>query len=301
MPTVLTLTPNTLLDYITTAAVTPKKVTRVDAFKAVAGGKGINVGRVLAEHGHRVIAMGFSGGDTGATLNDLIAADGMEPLLTRTAARTRVGFVAADPAGGATQVFENGFSVTEAEMGQLLQELRCTLPEADLVIVGGSVPDASCESMFRLVLDACRQANVPCWIDSYGEAMEQALAHANAPLLAKPNREEYGKGRRWVRCAELHLTDGGNEIRVRHPEGRFRVTPPAVTERNAVGSGDCYLAGLAHARLSGMPLADQLRYAAAAGAANAARGDMACIRPAHIDALIERVIITPVHGDPGPD
>jgi fructose-1-phosphate kinase PfkB-like protein len=294
--TIITLTPNTLLDYVALAAITAGKINRVDAFKAAAGGKGVNVGRVLARHGHRVLAMGFSGGATGAMLSDLIEADGMEPTLTPTAARTRVGFIAVRPEGGFTSVIEHGFEVTRAEIGRLIKQLRVALASADLVIVGGSVPSQTCDGMFRLVLDACYLAKVPCWIDSYGEAMEQALTHRRAPLLVKPNREEYGRGRKWVKCQELHLTDGHREIRVRHPEGRYRVTPPSVKELNGVGSGDCYLAGLAHARLSGMPLRDQLAYAAAAGAANAARSDMACIKPRDIEALLDDVRITPLNG-----
>ena len=99
--------------------------------------------------------------------------------------------------------------------------------------------------------------------------------------------------RRWLPARELHLSDGANEIKVRHPEGRFRVIPPTVEARNPVGSGDCYLAALAHARLTGMPLEEQLRYAAAAGAANAARIDIARISPADIRALVDDVQILP--------
>ena len=80
---------------------------------------------------------------------------------------------------------------------------------------------------------------------------------------------------------------------MRHPEGRFRIIPPEIEARNPVGSGDCYLAALAHARLSGMPLVDQLRYAAAAGAANAARIDIARIAPSDIRALIDDVQVIP--------
>jgi fructose-1-phosphate kinase PfkB-like protein len=293
--TIITLTPNTLLDYVAHGSITVGKVNRVDAFKTVAGGKGVNVGRVLARHGHRVISMGFCGGATGTMLIDLIDADGMEPLLTQTEARTRVGFVAVRPEGGHTSVFENGFEVSKAEIGRLIRQLRAALPAADLVIVGGSVPSEACDGMFRLVLDACHLAKVPCWIDSYGKAMEQALSHARPPLLVKPNREEYERGRKWVKCQELHLTDSHREIRVRHPEGRYRVSPPGVKEVLGVGSGDCYLAGLAHARLTGMPLKEQLAYAAAAGAANAARRDMACITPADIEALLDDVHITPLN------
>lgn len=295
MARILTLTANPLLDHLASAFITPGAVNRVDRFSAVAGGKGLNMGRVLARHGHRVIATGFSGGASGAALVDLIAADGLEPAFITTSARTRIGFLACDPERGTTTAaLENGFAVTASEMGVLLQRLRILLTGIDLVLVGGSVPDVACTSLYRLVLDQCADAGVPCWIDSYGDAMDEALGGAHPPLLVKPNRQEYGRGRKWLPSQELHLTDGGSEIRVRHPSGRFRVTPPKVTELNPVGSGDCYLAALAHARLTGLPYEQQLRYAAAAGAANAARADVARITPADIQALTAAVEISVV-------
>lgn len=290
MATVLTVTANTLLDHVAESDLPSGAVSRVAAFTTVAGGKGLNVARVLARHGHRVVACGFAGGACGAALADLVAADGIEPAFTTTLAATRLGFVAVHPAGGSTALLEDGFAVAAKEIGALVQRVRSLLGGCALVVVSGSVPDPACSGLYRLLLDACALVGTPCWIDSYGPVMEEALAHARPPDLVKPNRQEYGRGgRKWVASPEAHITDGGSEIRVRHPQGRFRVTPPRIKERNAIGSGDCYLAALAHGRLLGWALTDQLRYAAAAGAANAARSDVARIAPADIAALVDGV------------
>jgi fructose-1-phosphate kinase PfkB-like protein len=295
MATILTLTANPLVDHLTTGRIAANAVNRIGHFSALAGGKGLNMGRVLARHGHRVIATGFAGGPEGELLASLTAADGMEPAFVTTAARTRIGFISIDPeGGGSTSVLEHGTPVTQAEMGSLLQRFRALLTGIDLVLVGGSVPHETCNGLYRQVLDQCAVAGVTCWVDSYGVVMDEALGGANPPALSKPNKQEYGEnGRRWLSCRELHLSDGANEVKVRHPEGRFRVIPPSVDVRNPVGSGDCYLAALAHARLTGMALTDQLRYAAAAGAANAARIDIARIAPADIRALVDDVQILP--------
>jgi 1-phosphofructokinase family hexose kinase len=295
MATILTLTANPLVDHLTAGRISGNTVNRIGHFTALAGGKGLNMGRVLARHGHRVIATGFAGGPEGDLLASLTAADGMEPAFVPTAARTRIGFIAIDPeGGGSTAVLEHGSTVTQAEMGMLMQRFRTLLSGIDLVLVGGSVPHETCNALYRQVLDQCALANVTCWIDSYGVAMDEALGGANPPALCKPNKQEYGKnGRRWLPARELHLSDGANEVKVRHPDGRFRVIPPEVEARNPVGSGDCYLAALAHARLSGQPLIEQLRYAAAAGAANAARVDIARIAPSDIRALVDEVQVIP--------
>lgn len=298
MATVLVITPNTLLDHLAEAAFARSKVNRLRRFQAVPGGKGLNVGRVLVRHGHRVIACGFAGGSSGDDFVDLVRADGQEPAFTRTAARTRIGFAVTDPDGTTTAALEGGFAVTTAEMEALVQDVAQRLVGVDLVIGCGSVPDATCEPLWRLVLEVCAQAKVTCWVDSYGPAMHEALASAHPPAVAKPNREEYQQERAWLSCPELHLTDGSGGLKVRHPKGRFRVTPPRIAERNPIGSGDSYLAGLAHARLSGFLLSEQLRYAAAAGAANAARADVARIGPEDIAPLLDRVTVGPAeHAD----
>ncbi len=295
MARIITITANPLLDQLAHVAIAPGKSVRVPAIGFIAGGKGINVARVLSRHGHAVVALGFAGGATGAIYTDLVEADGIETGFTPTKARLRIGWMAVDPdRGGSTAVLEGGFAVRASESADLLRRLRRHLDHADMVIAGGSVPDPSCDDLYRLIASACHRAGVPFWLDAYGEAMERALDGPHPPALVKPNRQEYGRGgRRWAQPAELHLSDGAAEVRVRTPTGRFRVVPPPVREVNPVGSGDCYLAALAHARLSGADLPAQLRYAAAAGAANAARADIARIGPEDITPLESAVQVVP--------
>lgn len=298
MATILVLTPNTLLDHLAVGAFAAGQVNRIERFREAAGGKGLNVGRVLARHGHRVIACGFAGGASGDRLMDLVAADGLVPAFTRTAARTRIGFCVTDAQRGTSAALEGGFPVDPAEVGHLVRDVQAQIAGCQLVIASGSVPDAACNGLYRLVLATCAQAGVPCWVDAYGPAMIEALTGGNPPALSKPNRQEYNRDRAWMNCPELHLTDGAAAIHVRHPQGRYRVVPPPVAEVNPIGSGDCYLAALAHARLAGLPLPEQLRYAAAAGAANAARADVACIGPADIAPFVDRTSVYPAEEEP---
>lgn len=291
MPTILTLTPNTLLDHVATGSVQVGRTNRVPDLEPMAAGKGVNVARVLAAHGHRVLAGGFVGSDgNGKLFTELVEADGVEPVFTTIAARQRMGVLVAD-GKATTAILPSGMPVRSSEIGALLRHVRGLLADVDLVILGGSVPCDTCTDLIRQVLDLCARAGVPCWVDSYGPAMDEALKGNHPPVLAKPNKQEYGNGKAWLACRELHLTDGGNPVKVRAPEGRFRVTAPHITEINAIGSGDSYLAGLAHARLSGWTLTQQLAYASAAGAANAARTDVAHMRPTEIKALMEQVVV----------
>jgi tagatose 6-phosphate kinase len=295
MATILTITANPLVDHVTSGRIATNQVNRIGHFRALAGGKGLNVGRVLARHGHHVIATGFAGGPLGELLTTLTAADGMEPAFVPTAARTRIGFMAIDhDKGDCTSVLEHGSPVSATELGAFMQKLRALLSGINLVIIGGSVPHDTCNNMYRQVLDLCAREKITCWVDAYGPAMEEALSGINPPLLAKPNKQEYGKSRSWLACRELHLTDGPHDIKIRHPEGRFRIKPPKIKASSSIGSGDCYVAALAHARLSGWPLEEQFAYAAAAGTANAVHGNIAHISPTDIREQLKSINVTRV-------
>ena len=290
--TVITVTANTLVDHLAAVALKPGKVVRTAGFSQVAGGKGLNVGRVIARHGHRVFATGFAGGSSGDDVRRLTAADGLDAAFTLTAARTRIGFQAqADNAS--TAVIEDGFAVSAAEVAALLGRVSDLLPQARLCIISGSVPDqATCGDLYRDLCDLCARANVPCWVDAYGPAMDACLNGPHPPALAKPNREEFtGDPARWRNVPELHLSDGAGSLRIRHPGGFLRVTPPSITQVNPIGSGDSYLGALACARLRGDDVSAQIRYAAAAGAANAMVWDVARCGPQDIAPLVGAVTI----------
>ncbi len=293
MARIITITANPLLNHVTDEPVGCGRVNRVARLQAVAEGKGINVARVLRSHGHAVLATGFAGGPSGAWLADLVEAAGISPDFVATAAALRVGLMAAsdDPAHPTT-VFADGFAVSPAESDALISTLGRHLAGADLVIAAGSVPCPAAVGLWARVAAACAAAQVPLWLDSYGPAMDAALAGPAPIAVAKPNREEHAAGQGWDRVAELHITDGPHGVLVHTAAGSWRVSPPAIAQANPIGSGDAYLAALAHAWLAGQDLPQRLAYASAAGAANAARHDVCAISPEEIRALIDQVRVT---------
>ncbi|TVR44449.1 MAG: hypothetical protein EA402_07170 [Planctomycetota bacterium] len=294
MARILTITANPLLDFLSSQALVPGKVTRCPALSPMAAGKGINVARVLQRHGHQTCACFFAGSHTGAMLSEAVAADGIPTLAIPTRARLRIGLISAANENQAQgSLLEDGFAVEEDEAQALLDAVNGRIADQDLVIISGSVPDPRLQQLYAKIAAECQNQQVTCWIDSYGAVMDAALDSPHPPSLSKPNREEYAMGSQWANVEELHITDGGKGTTIRRPEASYQLSPPPVQEINPVGSGDCYLAGLAHARLSGWELSDQFRYAAACGAANAARWDVAQIAPGPaIDVLLPQVRIS---------
>ena len=86
---IVTITPNLALDV--TYEVTelrPGETNRVDAVHARAGGKGVNVARVLRSLGHDVLVLGLAGGPTGDAVRMELEASGLAHDLVPSAGET---------------------------------------------------------------------------------------------------------------------------------------------------------------------------------------------------------------------
>lgn len=288
---ILIINTNPLLNLVHAGTFLTGRINRVPSMAMHAEGKGVNVARVLARLGHTVVLTGFAGGHSGAWLRDLIRAEGIEDAFIDSAAPVRVGFMAScGREDHPTTVLPNGFPVTAGECATLRQRVAGLLKRVRLVIISGSVPDPAANALYADILSLCHDAGIPCWLDAHGQALDQALASPHPPALAKPNREEYAQSQHWPSVAELHITDGQGAVAVSIRDvGRWHVTPPVIRQVNPVGSGDCYVAGLAHGWLLHWPVEERLRCASAAGAANALRQDVALIEPEDIEKLLGEV------------
>ena len=287
---ILTISPNPLLNLLAPCALNTGKSTRIPAFTVSAEGKGVNVAKVLVRHGYEAMTAFFSGGHSGAWFADLLLQQGVKSVIVPVKAPMRLGFLA--PGDPATAMLEDGFAVTAAEVETFFRMLDDLLPQVGMVIASGAVPDRSMLDFYPRLVERCHRACVPCWCDTYGAPMAALLASGLSIDLAKPNRQEFASASGWERIAELHLTDGAAGVSIqRYGQETHRLTPPLVQEVNATGSGDSYVAGLAHARLQGWPFERQLAYAAACGAANARTLAVAEIDPAEALALMDQATI----------
>jgi fructose-1-phosphate kinase PfkB-like protein len=122
------------------------------------------------------------------------------------------------------------------------------------------------------------------WVDASGEALEAALTIPGIGIKVNGTEAASLLGHAisdmetaWQVAAELRnqgpaivaLTLGAIGALMVSDEGGWWAQPPALRVVSAVGSGDAFLAGLVTALTAGKPQPDALRWAVAAGAANA--------------------------------
>jgi tagatose 6-phosphate kinase len=89
--------------------------------------------------------------------------------------------------------------------------------------------------------------------------------------------------RRGVRLSLV--TDGPGPVLIHSRDGFYRAHPPKVEAVNPIGSGDCLLAGLVDACLSGLSDEAALRRGLACAVANALVWDAGAIDPQEVRRL----------------
>src|SRR2546430_16726547 len=117
---ILTVPLNTALDVTyRVGLLEPGETHRVEEVRTQAGGKGVNVARVLHALGHEVMITGFAGGPTGEALRADLSAAGLAEALVPIEGSTRRTVTVVDDRD-ATGFHEPGPTVTPAEWADFL-------------------------------------------------------------------------------------------------------------------------------------------------------------------------------------
>ncbi|MCD9878178.1 1-phosphofructokinase family hexose kinase [Streptomyces guryensis] len=277
---ILTVTLNTALDLTyRVPALKPHASHRISEVTERAGGKGVNVARVLAALGHEVTVTGFTGGATGRIVQDrLTAAPGLVDALVPIAGPTRRTIALVDDqTGDTTQLNEPGPTITPAEWSAFQDAYEGLLAPASAVALCGSLPPGVPVGAYAGLIRLAKAAGVPVLLDTSGEPLRRGVAAR--PDLVKPNAEELAEltgsheplrgaqdaRRRGAQAVVVSLgTDGLLAVT---PEGRWRATPPARFHGNPTGAGDSAAAGLLSGLAEQLPWPERLSRAVALSAA----------------------------------
>ncbi|MEO6809341.1 MAG: PfkB family carbohydrate kinase [Isosphaeraceae bacterium] len=280
------------------------------AVREVVGGKGNNVARALTRLGRQARPVTFLGGPLGDHCADLLRVDdGLDPLITPTAAPTRtILTVRTDGQGEPTAFFDPDPAVTPSEADALLHRVEGALTEGgvEAVTLSGSSPSPATDGLYSDLIALARAHKVPVFMDTYGPPLEmiwgfwpdlvqlnrrEAAAHLRNPDPSEADLFDllHHWTRQGVRLALV--TDGPHAVLAQTRGQRYRIVPPRIEAVNPIGSGDCLLAGLTDAMLANRPLEDQLRHGVACASANARVWDAGALDPAEVGRLEPAVVV----------
>lgn len=300
---IITVTPNpsidrtVLLDRPLERGGVHRLSTPVDA----AGGKGVNVARVLHRAGIDVVAL--LPAPEQSEIITAIAAEGIAVART-TGPSVRMNLTLVEADGTTTKLNEPGSNLSGAALQELEQAIvtqtvkRGESPRDTWVVLAGSLPQGVAPDWYLRMTVKLRMRGVRVAVDT-SDAPIRAFAEAEVlPDLLKPNGFELavltgnsaGTGQQLESaaangdfepvlaaanglhrrgCAAVLVTLGAAGA-VLVTEGAAWVgTPPPIAPGSTVGAGDSSLAGYLRGVLSGSAPAERLRLAVASGSAAA--------------------------------
>jgi len=287
---ILTLTPAPALDStVRLPLLTPGETHRVDAARVRAGGKGINVARVLHAQGLPAHALATRGGANGAALAADVAAAGIAASWVDVAAPTRSSTAWVEDSGRTTVLNERAAALLPGEWDAWFAALGALLPDAAaearvvsgqhgvdgrhpgggarVATVSGSWPEGTPPAVVARTVRTLVDAGVYTVADTSGPLLLTAAA-AGAHLL-KPNAQELAEATGTddiaAGLARLFELGAGSVLLSRGEDGMSHHTPEdpgglharldEVLVGNPTGAGDAGVAGwlaVAH-RHGGIP------------------------------------------------
>ena len=136
---ILTVTLNLALDVTyEVPALTPHSTHRVRTVRHRAGGKGVNVARVLGTLGQEAVATGLCGGPTGALVVQELQSSSVPHDFTRISGDTRRVVTITD--SDATVFAEPGPAVLAEEWEHFQEHFSALAVHAEVVVLSGSLP-----------------------------------------------------------------------------------------------------------------------------------------------------------------
>lgn len=260
-------------------------VWRAASVTASCGGKGVNVARAVACLGHRATCAGLLAGHGGRLAAGLAQAEGLDAAWTWVEGETRTCVIVVGAGGETTVINEPGTAVPAGDWDRFVDDVASAADGTDAVCIAGSLPPGCPAGGLAGLIAATGAGGRPVWVDTSGPVLAEAVAAGAGIKINGPEAEtllvrtvatvadaiEAATEIRHRGAVAAAVTLGGVGAVLVTDDGAWRARPPAIAVVSAVGSGDCFLAGLTVGLLDGRPPAGALRLAVAAGTANALR------------------------------
>lgn len=304
---ILTVTLNPAVDKTyTSGELITGHVNRMRTAMSIAGGKGVNVTKILRRYDHPVCATGFLGGYAGDFIEDYLKGEAVDCRFIRVGGETRSNINILADNGFATEILEPGPEISEDALNQFIKQYETLLPECELVVLSGSMAVGLPEDMYAVLIEKARMRGIKTLLDTSGEALKKGIAAK--PYMIKPNQKEleYVVGHKLVNreavidaALTIHVGGVAHVIVSMGKKGLIAVSggkvffanAPKVNALNTVGCGDSVVASYAMSTLKGERNEHALQKAAAISAANATTLISADIPIKTAEELLEQITV----------
>lgn len=308
---VLTITLNPLLEKrLIFNKVNLGEVNRSSRRLLKSGGKGINVSRQLNLLGIKNSAFTFLGGNNRKVLRNILNEENIDFNYISTKAETREGYlILEEEAKRLTSYFEPNPEVTQRESDLFKEKLEKMINNASVVVLSGSSPCNETDDIFPYAIEIANKLDKMTVLDTYGTHLKNCLE--KAPMVAHNNLSEINSSlglplndeeakigylkdlyRYGVKLG--FITDGAATVYASKFDFHYKAEFPGVSEIDATGSGDAFVAGITEGLERSIVFDDFLKKAIALGAVNAKQWETTRVTPNDVESFVNKVTITPI-------
>ncbi|WP_435309996.1 1-phosphofructokinase [Sebaldella termitidis] len=245
-----------------------------------AGGKGINVSKLLANLGIKSKALGYTAGFTGDFIKKNLYDEGIESDFVELDGITRIN-VKINNNSKETEIAGLSPKITKEAEGKLIEKIS-KLQKDDILILSGSIPGSIERNIYKKLAEMLPEGT-KIVLDTRGNLLKENL---NGNFLIKPNiaeLEEMFETKLSTtadiikKCAyflernvkNVIVSMGGKGALLVNKEGAYLAGAPEGELINSVGAGDSMVAGFIAGIETGRSPEDSFRLAVASGSATA--------------------------------
>lgn len=245
-----------------------------------AGGKGINVSKLLANLGIKSKALGYTAGFTGDFIKKNLYDEGIESDFVELDGITRIN-VKINNNSKETEIAGLSPKITKEAEGKLIEKIS-KLQKDDILILSGSIPGSIERNIYKKLAEMLPEGT-KIVLDTRGNLLKENL---NGNFLIKPNiaelEEMFGTKLSTTadiikKCAyflernvkNVIVSIGGKGALLVNKEGAYLAGAPEGELINSVGAGDSMVAGFIAGIETGRSPEDSFRLAVASGSATA--------------------------------
>lgn len=267
---IVTVTPNTGIDYILTVPGLPlNRTVRASQTLWGMGGKATDVSWILGKLGVPNLALGFAAGWTGEKMQQMLRERGVITDFVSVEGETRINIILILQDGSGYSTFTaRTLNVLPEHLRAFEQKFQAALTKATCLVLGGTLPDGVPTTFYADLIRQARQRGIPVVFDSSGPSLRAGIEAG--PTVVKPNEAEIADLVGELPDSWDEVCQAARQIQARYGtavvatlgargalavwgECCYRIPPLQVEVASAAGAGDGVLAGLALALASNQP------------------------------------------------
>ncbi|MDF2876934.1 MAG: 1-phosphofructokinase [Clostridia bacterium] len=282
------------------------EVLRVKECNYTAGGKGLNVAKVVKLCGEEVLTTGFVGGFAGKYVEKLLEEQNIQSDFVYFEGETRSCINILESDRTSTEILEPGAILEKDHVELFMKKFSEIVDRSSIITISGSVPRGVKVDIYREMVNIVKAKGKMVLLDTSGKLLEEGIKAC--PTMIKPNADEIKmllgvstdnmdqiiQGMKKLRArgiANVAVSLGAEGALLVTDEGVFLGRPPKIIPINTVGCGDAMVAAFAVGLERKYTVEEMLRYAIAVASANALTLATGSFKMNDMKKIIKEVVV----------